>query len=133
MSYGLSALPDQPKQYDLSSLPDQPQTAQLPVDQMIPDFGGQSGYTPGPFKEPPVAPNLLRENAPRIQQDVWNIQAQPMAGPLREQALRPGRTYASGITENLEAGLRIGFNHEVSNLVSHISQLREVPKNKDLV
>lgn len=130
--YDLSALPDQPKQYNLSSLPDQPQSAQLPVDQMIPDFGEQSGYTPAPFKEPPAAPNLLRENAPRIQQDVWNSQALPMAGPLREQALRPDLTYASGITENLEAGLRIGFNHEVSNLVSHISQLPGSPEEQGL-
>jgi hypothetical protein len=129
--YDLSVLPDQPKQYDLSSLPDQPNAADLatavsPYDEMNQPQDGEmeaaisaADQKAPVYKEPMPPANLLRENAPQIQQDVWNeANPQPAMGPLREKQLRPDLTYATGITQNLEAGLRTGFNHVLANLFS---------------
>ncbi len=68
----LSSVPDarKPKSLlddlDLSSIPDAPKQPELSPDQVIPDFGEQSGYRRAPFKVPPIPPNLLRENAQGI-------------------------------------------------------------------
>ncbi|MGA2404009.1 MAG: transglycosylase SLT domain-containing protein, partial [Syntrophobacteraceae bacterium] len=104
--------------FDFSAFPEQPKP-ELSPSEIIPDFGEQSGYAPAPFVTPPVPADLLRENAPQIEQDVWNISsAPPTIGPLRDQPLRPDVSYATGIRTNLEVGLRRGFNWTVSNLLS---------------
>jgi hypothetical protein len=50
----------------------------------------------------PEAPaNLLRENAPQLQRDVWNMASAPLiAGPMIEHPLRPNTSYATGVLQN---------------------------------
>ncbi len=128
--YDLSVLPDQPKQYDLSLLPDQPKALPTqgisPYDefnQPIPsetDAAISAANQRAPmYAQPPAPANLLRENAPQIQQDVWNMASPPpTVGPILEHPLRPDVSYATGVMQNLEVGLRLGFDRVVANLIS---------------
>ncbi len=133
--YDFSLLPDQPKQYDFSALPDQP-WPELSPDQMIPDFGDQSGYAPAQplFTSVPRPPErLYRENAPQILQDVWNTASpESMVGPLREHQLRPDLrmdspgVYAlpdepyipANLMQEAEMGLRKGAAYSAAYVLS---------------
>lgn len=115
MPFDFSAFPEEQKPalpkdmpFDFSAFPEQPKP-ELSPSETIPDFGEQSGYAPAPYGTPPVPANLLRENAPQIEQDVWNMSsAPPTIGPLRYQPLRPDVGHATGILQNIGVGFWIG-------------------------
>ncbi len=141
--FDLSALPDQPKtssQFDLSALPDQPGnflTGDPPPTGMMPDLWADETVIPPADAQPlftldtgpPQAPpELWRENASELEQAVWNYGKPPtMLGPNMEHELRSDVSYATGIEENVGAGLLSGINHVVSNLISLPAALTPEP------
>ncbi|MGA2227029.1 MAG: hypothetical protein ABSH41_21550 [Syntrophobacteraceae bacterium] len=140
--YDLSVLPDQPKQYDLSSLPDQPKAQSVsPYDEMNQPQSGEmdaaiaaADQRAPVYHEPPPPPNLLRENAPQIQQDVWDMAegGQPTIGPLRDQQLRPDVGHATGIRQNLGVGFGLGLDAVMANVIRHVSELPGSPEEQGL-
>ena len=136
----LSSIPDTPKPQsllagvDLSTIPDAPKaqptgtlTGEAHQTGSIPDLWQDHAVIPPaeaqPFftmpKMPQAPPELWRENASALQQAVWNYNKPPtMIGPNQEHELRPDLSIATGIQQNLEAGLRKGVNWVVANVLS---------------
>ena len=141
----LSGIPDAiPKtmKLDLSGIPDANPPLVVTSDYTGPDYMPPSveNFTAIQYGTPRAPERLLRENAPELQQDLWNQTGpHPTMGPLRDKPLRPDLRMVdttvfglpglgskqlslpnepTGIVENLETGLRRGAAHVASNVMS---------------
>jgi hypothetical protein len=146
----LSTIPDAPKPggllsgADLSAIPDAPKSQPFGFWQdettVPPQLSEGMDTTIGAdqkapaFVKPPVPANLLRENAPQIQQDVWNQAegGQPTVGPLRDQQLTPDVGHATGIRQNIGVGFGLGLDATMAKVVSLVSQLPGSPEEQGL-
>ncbi len=142
----LSSIPDAPKPQsllagvDLSAFADAPKAPEPAPSDQIPMEGvseANQNYTGIlPKFTPPAAPqNLWRENAPQIQQEVWDTaEGQPPAvGPVRAHPLGPDVQYATGLVENLAVGLDNVFSHLTANLASIVGTLPLLPEEQGLM
>ena len=122
-----------PPKVDYSSLAADPQMEPLSPDQMIPEISeANQNYTGITFEKQKTPPALLRENAPQIEQDMWNQGegGEPQAGPLREQPLRPDVGHATGIRQNIGVGFGLGLDATMANVVSLLSQIQGGPEEQ---